>query len=114
MAYAWYSEHQDKLTGHCLYKTLDGITVKVTEIVSHKEIKPCSKWNDLIYLGEVNECIKGNSFYSTQNSLPIEKQLNNLYKLYNEMTKTENSCKKQFKKTNICFCFKCPIKRIIN
>lgn len=116
MSYAWYSEHQDMLSGHCLYKTIDSLIIKVTEITSFKEIKPRSKWNDLIYLGEVNECVKSNKqlIKGLDNSIPIENQMNKIYEIAAEMQRKEIACKRQFKKTQKCFCFTCPVKYTVH
>ena len=116
MSYAWYSEHQDKFSGHCLYKTLDNLIIKVTEITSFKETKPLSRWNDLIYLGEVNECIKVNkqSIKGIDSSIPIENQMGKLFEIANDMLYKEIACKKQFKTTQKCFCFTCPVKYVIH
>lgn len=100
--HGWYSAGADKKFGHALYKTPDGLEVKVTEAVSSADAKPGGKWNDFVYVGEIAECIKPNKIDFDLSPLEL---LNSCQ----EMLQEQRSCQAQLATTGKCFCYTCPV-----
>jgi hypothetical protein len=103
----WYSAASDRQFGHCLYKTPDGLTIKITEIISEDKPRPIGRWNDAICMGPVLECVK------TLN-INWERDINELMDQVQTAIKVEAKCKMQFARTAKCFCHTCKIKTNIN
>lgn len=99
--YGYYSETADKKFGHALYRTPEGFTLKVTEATCN-DIKPLSLWNDLIFIGEITDCIKPNKVGA---AIPLEQ----LLVLARKERAQQISCQEQFHTTGKCFCCTCPV-----
>ncbi len=96
----YYSRAADHKFGHAIYTDSSGLKIKITEVIDENK-SPLSKWNDLVCVGEVIECIKFND--KQQLSVPemLEQALN--------MIQEQKTCQAQFTKTKKCFCFTCPV-----
>lgn len=102
MMQGYYSKFSDTRSGHAVYSTGDGLTVKVTEVVKDGQ-KPGSCFNDLIWVGPVINCIHSNFRLNLSIAELGEK-------LRYRMAEVDK-CSKQVKTTNKCFCYACPIDR---
>lgn len=105
--YGYYSAAADRKFGHALYKTPDGITVRVTEAVSGIDKKPGSKWNDLLFIGEITDCIQP---YKVDRNPSVYQLLAVAQKELSE----QKACRKQFPETGKCFCYTCPVVNMAN
>ena len=103
--YGYYSAHADRQFGHCLYKTPDGLVIKITEVTSKD--KPFGRWNDYVCLGEVTDYIKSNT-------VKLSATPEVLLELCYAAIAVEKKCQEQFPRTGKCFCFTCPLKNSSN
>jgi hypothetical protein len=110
--HGYYSAHQDNKYGHIIYKDNEGNNVKVTEVIDALR-KPVSKWNDLVFVGEVTDFVSSTvKIYDKPSQMSEAEYLKELYNRALEALANQNKCQKQFKVTNKCFCHTCPIKNI--
>lgn len=95
----WYSKYSAGEFGYIEYENEKGETVLVTEITSDDQA-PLSKWNDLVYVGDVCKFIKSHkkNDYSSV--------VDTLFRVHERLQQV-NQCASQFNKTNKCFCFLC-------
>jgi hypothetical protein len=105
--HAWYSAAQDMKFGHVVYKDKNGLEIKCTEVDERPE--QFSKWNDAIYVGEVETFVR-NAQRNEMDDMDPYQLLNRVQDALAEETR----CKAQFASTGKCFCFGCPIKRYAN
>lgn len=103
--YGWYSAYADQMFGHVVYKTSDGLTVKITEVCDSID-NPTGSWNDYVCLGEVIECLTIRPIKEEKIELALAKA--------KDAFKIMQDCKDQFSKTNKCFCYTCPVKNNSN
>lgn len=99
---AWYSAAADRKFGHAVYADSSGLEIKVTEVVTNPDSEPGSRWNDLIYVGEVVRLVR------TANK-PDPATLWELHQQISSDLKEQEDCRKQFTATKKCFCYTCPI-----
>lgn len=113
--HGYYSAHQDKRYGHCIYKDSDGNNIKITEVIDATK-KPITKWNDLVFVGEVTDfvssTVKMDSFLDFKTPQDEILKLKELYNKACEVLEIQKKCQGQFKQTNKCFCYTCPVKNV--
>ena len=106
MYHGWFSAGAAKKFGYAVYLDRDGMEVRVTEVGSNEAV-PSGKWNDAVYVGEVDKCIKGNNV----NFDISPEQL--LSQIQDDLAE-QKRCTAQFKETGKCFCYLCPITKRSN
>jgi hypothetical protein len=105
MYHGWFSASAAKKFGYAVYLDKDGLEIRVTEVCSSDT--PTSKWNDAVYVGFVDKCIKGNNI----NFDISPEQL--LFQIQDALAE-QKRCENQFKQTGNCFCYVCPITKRSN
>lgn len=111
--YGWYSAHSDNRFGHALYRSPDGLEIKITEVVSSPDHRPGGKWNDYVYVGEVETLLKPQPSM-IDDALPLNEQLRVLHDKIVEAVIEQKKCQLQFKTSGKCFCGTCNTKVNIN
>lgn len=101
MKYGWFSAGAAKKFGFATYTAPDGTYIKVTEVGSN-EAAPTGKWNDAVYVGPVDRCIKGNDMNFDISAEEL------LTQIQNDLAE-QRACEKQFPETGKCFCYLCPL-----
>lgn len=104
--HAWYSAGADKKHGHVIYRDKNGLEIKCTEVSSKPE--PCGKWNDAIYVGEVE------TFVSSTINIDWDVSPAALLNQLQDLMAEKKRCEAQYPSTGNCFCYTYPIKRYAN